>query len=64
MKKNIFWLLPNFHGFQNFGLKGSVCEAIMGIFTSTWSYKGWKSFKQEVKSTIYLNKNEMQIKMH
>ena len=31
---------------------------------STQFYKGSESFKQQVKSTIYLNKNEMQIKMH
>ena len=36
----------------------------MGTLKSMQFYKGSKSFKQQVWSTTYLNKNEMQIKAH
>ena len=44
----IFWPLPNFPGFPDFGLESSTCLEIIGALKRIQFYNGSKSFKQQL----------------
>ena len=48
LKMKIFWPIPNFYGYPDFGLEGSTCSSIMKTLKSTQFCKGSKSFKQQL----------------
>ena len=48
LKMKIFWPLPNFPGFPDFGLESSICLEIIGALKRIQFYNWSKSFKQQL----------------